>query len=173
MHDADALQDEAERWKDAALDQRMRSRIRLAMTDLGEAHATKLRVRENCGMNGTKFARAWDRMVAEGEIQKIVNEKQVYYPSYRLAKPVAKKNDASESTPLVGSAVRTMGSANGLAKSIDASAVRTADPTGDALRAEKDRTRGPVDPQPSTDALKNAPTGQPKAALGKCMRLKW
>ncbi|MCC9607630.1 AAA family ATPase [Blastopirellula sp. JC732] len=102
VHDADALQDEAERWKDAAMDERMRSRIRLAMTDLGEAHATKLRVRENCGMNGTKFARAWDRMVAAGEIEKIVNEKQFYYPRYRLITPSTdEKKEASESTPTI------------------------------------------------------------------------
>ncbi|MCC9605182.1 AAA family ATPase [Blastopirellula sp. JC732] len=102
VHEAEALQDEAERLKDAALDQRMRSRIRLAMTDLGEAHATKLRVRENCGMNGTKFVRAWDRMVAAGEIEKIVNEKQFYYPRYRLITPsVKEKKDAAESTPTI------------------------------------------------------------------------
>ncbi|MCC9605506.1 AAA family ATPase [Blastopirellula sp. JC732] len=137
VHEADTLQDEAERLKDAALDQRMRSRIRLAMTDLGEAHATKLRVRENCGMNGTKFARGWDRMVAAGEIEKIVDEKRFYDPKYRLIQSAQEKKDAVESTPLVGSAVRTMGSDNRLARSIDASAVRTADPTGDALRDEK------------------------------------
>ncbi|MCC9606638.1 hypothetical protein LOC69_12125, partial [Blastopirellula sp. JC733] len=136
VHDADALQDEAERWKDAAMDERMRSRIRLAMTDLGEAHATKLRVRENCGMNGTKFARAWDRMVAAGEIEKIVDEKRFYDPKYRLIQSAQEKMDAVESTP-VGSAVRTMGSGNRLAQSIDASSVRTADPTGDVLRDEK------------------------------------
>ncbi|MCC9607000.1 hypothetical protein LOC69_13965, partial [Blastopirellula sp. JC733] len=134
VHEADALQDEAERWKDAALDQRMRSRIRLAMTDLGEAHATKLRVRENCGMNGTKFARAWDRMVAAGEIQKIINEKQFYYPRYRLTAPlIEEKKDAVESRPT----------------------------------NEKNRVSGPVDPQSSTDALQNAPTGQPNLAQGK------
>ncbi|MCC9607874.1 AAA family ATPase [Blastopirellula sp. JC732] len=137
VHEAEALQDEAERLKDAALDQRMRSRIRLAITDLGEAHATKLRVRENCGMNGTKFARGWDRMVAAGEIEKIVDEKRFYDPRYRLIMPAPEKNDAAESTPFVGSAVRTMGSDSRLATSIDASAVRTADPAVDALRDEK------------------------------------
>ncbi|EAQ78721.1 AAA family ATPase [Blastopirellula marina] len=119
LRDVDSLVVETVACEAQALEQRLRAKIRVTIANIEETRATKSKIRDHSGVNGAKFAAAWDRLIASGEIEvsPTYDSKTQSYPTYRLSDRSSppEKNEAVRSGPEahrdVGSAVRTKGNA--------------------------------------------------------------
>ncbi|UUO09101.1 AAA family ATPase [Blastopirellula sp. J2-11] len=85
LRDADAIEAETKACETAAHEERLQAKIRATMTKVEETKATKSRIRDQCGINGTRFAATWNRLLESGKIGLVRSaaQKSERRPTYR------------------------------------------------------------------------------------------
>ncbi|PTL44223.1 AAA family ATPase [Blastopirellula marina] len=158
VRDACSLRDEAAAHEVESLHQRLESKVRLAFTNLAGGKITKTKVRDQCGMNGVKFAAAWDRLVAAGKIKLAPGSTGAsLYPEYQWIESVEPKiepvrSEASVAATKNNNAVQ---SDRGSKETTAAPTDRTAEKTN-AVRSDRAAEKTKV-PQPDRAAEKTKP----------------
>ncbi|EAQ82004.1 AAA family ATPase [Blastopirellula marina] len=103
LRDVESIEVEAAANAAAAHDQRLQTKIHATLTHVEATQATKSRIREQCGINGSRFAAAWDRLLALGKIKPMESSerKTERAPIYRWIDRSSppEKNEAVRSAP--------------------------------------------------------------------------